>query len=227
MSTGPIGVDLDAPAPTLIEEAGRILRAGGLIVHPTDTIFGLAVDPRQAAGVERLRELKGRSADRPFILLIDGPGRALELTEDTPKYATDWMSTIWPAPLTLILKARPGIPGIAPDGSVALRWPAQPLTLALVAEAGGLMASTSANRAGEAPVANGAQAWQVFGAGPLGVDMVMVDWREKVASTPGIAGRTDPIPRLESTIIDCREARPRVVRVGSIGLDRLGLPPAC
>ena len=221
MSTGPIEVDLDEPDPGIVEEAGRILRAGGLIVHPTDTIFGLAVDPRQAAGVERLREMKGRPADRPFILLIDGPARVGDLTHDTPKYATDWMSTIWPAPLTLILKARPGIPGIAPDGSVALRWPAQPLTLALVAEAGGLMASTSANRAGEAPVANGAQAWQVFGAGPLGVDMVLIDSRE------GIAGRTGPIRRLESTIIDCREARPRVVRVGSIGLDRLGLPPAC
>lgn len=220
MSAGPINVDLAEPDPDVVAEAGRILRAGGLIVHPTDTIFGLAVDSHHAEGVERLRELKGRTADRPFILLIDEPGRVAELTHNTPNYAIDWISTIWPAPLTLILKALPGIPGRAADGSVALRWPAQPLTLALVAQVGGLMASTSANRAGQAPVADGVEAWQVFGAGAGGVDLVLVDSREAGAGT-------GPIPRLESTIIDCREDRPRVVRLGAVGRDQLGLPSAC
>jgi len=221
MSAGPIKVDLASPDPGLVEEAGRILRAGGLIVHPTDTIFGLAADPHHTEGVERLRQLKGRTADRPFLLLIDEPGRVEELTYDTPDYAILWISTVWPAPLTLILKARPDIPGRALDGSVALRWPDQPLTLALVAQVGGLMASTSANRSGQAPVADGAEAWEVFGGGAGGVDLVLVDRREASAGTTG------PIPRLESTIIDCREDRPRVVRVGAVGLHQLGLPSAC
>ncbi|MDZ4805261.1 MAG: L-threonylcarbamoyladenylate synthase [Candidatus Eisenbacteria bacterium] len=214
MSTGPIQVDLAEPDPVVVEEAGRILRLGGLIAHPSDTIFGLAADPSHPGAIERLRRLKGRTADRPFILLIDGPARVEDLSEETPNYAIAWISTIWPAPLTLVLKARPGTPGRAEDGSVALRWPAQPLTLALVGQVGGLLASTSANRAGEPPVADGAAAWRVFGTGPGGVDLILAD---------SSATNVGPIPRLESTIIDCRVDHPRVIRVGAIGLDRLGL----
>ncbi|TPW14272.1 MAG: tRNA threonylcarbamoyladenosine biosynthesis protein, partial [bacterium] len=135
----------------------------------------------------------------------------------TSPYAIDWMSTIWPGPLTLILKALPGTPGRSDDGSVGLRWPDQSLTRALIDEAGGLLASTSANRAGQPPVVDGAEAWRVFGTGPDGVDLVLADSRD------GATGFDGPIPRLESTIIDCRESAPRVVRVGAISLDRLGL----
>jgi tRNA threonylcarbamoyl adenosine modification protein (Sua5/YciO/YrdC/YwlC family) len=212
-SLGPIAVDVDAPDPALLARVGEILRGGGVVAHPSDTIFGLAAAAHSAAGLARLRALKGRSEDRPFIVLIDEPARVEGLTHSTPRYVIPWISRIWPAPLTLILKARPDAPGRAPDGSVALRCPAQALTRGMVREVAGVMASTSANRAGEPPALNATQALEVFGLRPDGVDLILADAGADPAAPAG----------LPSTIIDCRGAEPRVIRVGAVSLDRLGI----
>jgi len=225
MSTDPIAIDPERPDPDTLARIGELLRSGGVIAHPSDTIFGLAAAAHSPAGLERLRRLKGRGEDRPFILLIDEPARVEQLTHSTPRYVIPWISRIWPAPLTLILKARPDAPGRAPDGSVALRCPAQPFTRALVREVAGVMASTSANRVGEPPVANAAEALARFGIGPDGVDAVL-DGGARGDVFPGPA--TDPIrPGLASTIIDCRETVPRLVRVGAVSPESLGLSGAC
>jgi L-threonylcarbamoyladenylate synthase len=213
MLTDPIAIDPDRPDPDILARIGEILRSGGVIAHPSDTIFGLAAAAHSAAGLERLRLLKGRGEDRPFILLIDEPARVEQLTHSTPRYVIPWISRVWPAPLTLILKARPDAPGRALDGSVALRCPAQPFTRALVREVAGVMASTSANRAGEPPDRDAAEALARFGIGPDGVDAIL-------DAGPG----ADPIrPGIASTIIDCRETVPRLVRVGAVSAESLGL----
>ena len=219
VATDPISIDPDCPDPDILTMMGELLRSGEVIAHPTDTIFGLAAAAHSIAGLERLRRLKGREKDRPFILLIDEPARVEQLTHSTPRYVTPWISRVWPAPLTLILKARPDTPGRAPDGSVALRCPAQPLTRALVREVAGVMASTSANRTGEPPARDAAEALTRFGVGPDALAAVLADGR---ASAPG----TGPIAGVASTIIDCREATPRLVRAGAVPAESLGLSEA-
>jgi L-threonylcarbamoyladenylate synthase len=214
---GPFEVDVNAPDEDLIAEAGRRLRAGGIIAHPSDTVYGLAAAAHHPEALARLARLKGRPEERPFILLIDESGRVQQLAHSIPRYVIEWMSRIWPAPLTLILKGRPDVPGRAPDGSVALRCPAQPLTRKLVREAAGLLASTSANKTGEPVVAGAAAALALFGAGEGGLAMAVEGVAGQDSSTGGTAGSSLP-----STIVDCREDAPRLVRVGAVPLAALG-----
>lgn len=204
-------VNLDDPDPELVAEAGRRLRGGGLVAHPSDTVYGLAAAARHAGALENLRRLKGRTEDRPFIVLIDEPGRLDQLVHSVRRYVVPWISRLWPAPLTLIFHARPEAPGRAPDGSLAVRCPAQRLTNALIREVAGVMASTSANRAGEPPATGAAGAIASFGGGETGLAMA-ID-RLHPATGQSIA----------STIVDCRGEKPRLVRAGAVDAERLGL----
>lgn len=199
--------DLDRPDFAVVAEAGRLMRDGRIIAHPSDTIFGLAAAARHPDALERLRRLKGRAEDRPFIVLIDEPGRLDQLVHSVRRYAIPWISRLWPAPLTLIFHARPDAPGRAPDGSLAVRCPAQPLTRALVREVAGVMASTSANKAGEPPVTSAAASLALFGGGDDGLAMA-ID-----AATPSPPGA------IASTIVDCRGETPLMVRAGAVEIE--------
>jgi len=190
-------VDPDAPDPTIVAEAGRLLRAGGVIAHPSDTVWGLAAAARHPEAVERLRALKGAEAGRPFIVLIDEPVRIDSLIHSMPRYAVGLIAKHWPGPLTLIFNARPEAPCRSEDGSIALRCPGQPLTRGLVRECAGLMATTSANRTGSPVVTSGREAAEVFG-----------DAIGLVLDAPALA--------VASTIVDCRGAQARIVRQGKI-----------
>jgi L-threonylcarbamoyladenylate synthase len=208
----PRPADLDHPDPALIAEAGRLMRDGGIVAHPADTIYGLAAAARHPGALEHLRRLKGRADERPFIVLIDEPGRLEQLVHSVRRYAVPWISRLWPAPLTLIFPARPDAPGRAADGSLAVRCPAQPLTRALVREVAGVMASTSANRTGEPPVVSAAAAIALFGGGAEGLSLAIDPLDPK--GTGAVA----------STIVDCRGEAPVVVRAGAVAAERLGLP---
>jgi len=139
-------------ATTLAALAGS-LREGGVIAYPTDTAYGLGVDPSNRAAVERLFELKGRAADKPILLLVDSMAMARSLARPNPAFERV-AAAFWPGPITLVTWAGADLSaGItAGTGTVGLRWPDAPLPLEIVRTFGGPLTATSANRSGS-PIA--------------------------------------------------------------------------
>lgn len=137
-----------APVPGGAAEA---VRAGGLAIYPTDTLYGMGVDPRSPQGLERLLRVKGREAGKPVPLLLSGAERVSDWARSVPEGAMRLMARFWPGALTLVLPAAPGLlPGITGGGdTVGLRVPAHPAARALAEACGGAITGTSANRAGE------------------------------------------------------------------------------
>jgi len=134
------------PPPGVVES----LRAGGMLVFPTDTLYGLGVDPASEEALARLLAVKGREGGKPVPLLLDGPARASSLVRRIPAEASRLMERFWPGALTIVLPARPSLPAAITGGTgtVGLRVPGHPVPRALAAAAGGAITGTSANRAG-------------------------------------------------------------------------------
>ena len=140
------------------EEALRritaLLAADGVIAYPTDTLYGLGCDPGSGKALNRIYRVKGREHTKPLPLLLDEPWRLNSWCEDIPPSARRLMK-YWPAPLTLVMKVRSGLPPDLLRGGTELgfRVPAHTLCRAICAAAGGTLTSTSANRSGEQALA--------------------------------------------------------------------------
>ena len=141
------------PAPAvdarLIEQAADILRAGGVVAFPTETVYGLGADARNEAAVRRVFAIKGRPADHPLIVHLAAADWLDEWARFVPEEARRLARTFWPGPLTLVLARADDVLDAVTGGqdSVALRVPDHPLALALIRAAGALVAP-SANRFG-------------------------------------------------------------------------------
>lgn len=134
-----------------IEEAAQIIRAGGLVAVPTETVYGLAGNGLNEKAVSEIYEVKGRPAVKPLSLMVPDES-AMELyCEDVPPQAHALAKRFWPGPLTIVLKAKPEIPSIVLAGgtTVGLRCPDHPLTLSLLKSCGLPLAAPSANPSGE------------------------------------------------------------------------------
>lgn len=133
-----------------VAEAARLLRGGGLVAFPTETVYGLGARAADGHAVARIFEAKGRPSFNPLIVHVADPGEAEALAETGPE-ARALMEAFWPGPLALVLPLRAGAPvaDLVTAGlpTVALRAPAHPLAQALIAEAGPL-AAPSANPSG-------------------------------------------------------------------------------
>ena len=179
--------------------AADVIRAGGVVGLPTDTVYGLAVDPRNEAAVLRLFELKGRPADRPIALLAANAETAATIVQITPearRMAQRW----WPGALTLVLEPTEPLPawvGHLDTRSVGVRVPDHAELRALLAETGPL-AVTSANLSGTDPALGQRGAEAVFGAE---VDLYLP------GRCPGGSA---------STVVDCTTDPPVVLRPGPI-----------
>ena len=152
----------DDPAGRLAvaNQAGQLIRHGGLVVYPTDTVYGIGTDPMNPLSVQRLFEAKARPAEKAIVWLIDRLDRAAdicELTESTQRLA----AAFWPGALTLVL------PRLRPESTdlptQALRVPNHPAALAIIAAAGGAAATTSANRSGSPSARNAEEATDALG----------------------------------------------------------------
>ena len=127
-------------------DAADVLHAGGILLYPSDTVYGLACRAGRPDSVRRLAAIKGYGGGRPFIVLaLDiGMTRDLaEMDEDEEALAAE----CWPGPFTMVLRAGRSAPGwvCAPDGTIAVRVPADPLSRAILGEVGYPLVSTSAN----------------------------------------------------------------------------------
>lgn len=138
-----------APGADAIERAANLLRAGGVVAFPTETVYGLGADARNAAAVRRVYAIKGRPADHPLIVHLAAADWLDDWARAVPDAARALTRAYWPGPLTLVLPRRPGVLDVVTGGqdSVALRMPAHPIALALI-EAAGALVAPSANRFG-------------------------------------------------------------------------------
>jgi L-threonylcarbamoyladenylate synthase len=187
-----------------VRRAAEILRAGGLVAFPTETVYGLGADASSAAAMARLYLVKGRPADHPVIVHFDSLERALAFVREVPDEARMLAKTFWPGPLTLILKrsdqAKDFVTGGQP--SVGIRVPSHPIAQELLKAFGGGVAAPSANRFGHVSPTTAQHVRDDLGAD---VDLVL----EGGASEVGI----------ESTIVDVSGGGVVVLRPGRISLE--------
>jgi L-threonylcarbamoyladenylate synthase len=155
----PITLQVDPldPDPAVIREAAEMVREGLVVAYPTDTLYGLAVDPRNATAVRRLYELKGRPEASPLTLVaaeMTHVRAAGDLSADAERLAARW----WPGPLTIVVRARPILaPEMLAGGTTAgIRIPDHPVAVALARDAGFCVTATSANRSGATAAATAA-----------------------------------------------------------------------
>lgn len=188
----------DAVLPTV----EQVLAAQGVMALPTETYYGLAVRPTQEAALHRLVELKGRSPDKPILVLIGNRDQLTQLVESIPPAAAVLMELCWPGPLTIVFPAAPGLSDLltAGTGTIGIRLsPLPPLQRLL--ERTGPLTGTSANRSSEPPIDNADEVERTLGSA---LDVILDGGR-----TPG---------GLASTLIDARD-RPRLLRAGALPTD--------
>lgn len=134
-----------------IAEAAEMLKAGNTVAFPTETVYGLGADARNAEAVEAIFKAKGRPSDNPLIVHIADRAALGELVTEVPTLAAALMDAYWPGPLTVVLPLRAGVLSsrvTAGLDTVGVRMPDHPVALALLAEAGCPVAAPSANRSG-------------------------------------------------------------------------------
>lgn len=133
-----------------VEQAATLLKAGKLVAIPTETVYGLGADARNAIACQNIYEAKGRPTSNPLIVHIPHVDALKDWAIDIPETAFKLARAFWPGPLTLILKRHPSVPKIVTGGqdSIAIRIPNHPLTLELLKQFDGGIAAPSANRYG-------------------------------------------------------------------------------
>jgi tRNA threonylcarbamoyl adenosine modification protein (Sua5/YciO/YrdC/YwlC family) len=184
-----------------IDEAVQLLRQGEIVGVPTDTVYGLAVDPRLPSAAMALYDLKGRPEGRPMSLLVASATQARRIAM-LPEAAERAAATHWPGALTMVVRWRRPLPEWVGDherGTIGVRVPDHPVTLAVL-DAAGPLAVTSANRSGEPPALDHEEAEVIFGADIAGY--------LEGASPGGEA----------STVVDFTVEPPRLLREGPVAL---------
>lgn len=189
----------------IIEEAVEVLRDGGLVAYPTDTVYGLAALPTNDAAVEKLFAAKRRRPDQSTPLLIASPRDLMLVTDAVPQVAQNLIRDFWPGGLTIILRKSPSFHSRAITGdTVGVRVPDHVVPRELVRLLGSPITGTSANIAG--------------GPEPLTAD----DVREQLGDSVDFVidgGRT--VGGVPSTVVDCTMEPPRIVRAGAISREEL------
>jgi L-threonylcarbamoyladenylate synthase len=147
-----VKINSKAPEASLVTYAAEKIRAGEVLGIPTDTFYGLAVDPFNLHAVDRVYDIKTRSRHKPLSLLIESVDQAADVAWPVPEIFYLLARRFWPGPLTIIVKADPKLPlkVTANTGNVALRVPAADVPLAIIRSAGLPITATSANLHGEA-----------------------------------------------------------------------------
>ncbi len=189
-----------------IGQAAEVIRAGGLVGFPTETVYGLAADALDARAVARVFEVKERPLDNALILHLAESGDAAHYSRAVPQYAQGLMEAFWPGPLTIILPKAKSVPDIVSAGrdNVGMRVPDHTVARDLVRAAGRAVVGPSANLSGRPS--------------PMTAQDVMDELGDRIEAVldggPAELG-------MESTVLDLTRTPPAVLRPGSITLDQL------
>ena len=184
-----------------IDRAVAILRRGGLVAFPTETVYGLGADARNPAALAKLYAAKGRPASHPVIVHLADASQLAQWARELPPAAEKLAAKFWPGPLTLILRRAAGVSDAVTGGqdTVGLRIPSHPVAHALLAKFGGGVAAPSANRFGRVSATTAGHVRQEFGAS---VDLVLDGGAAEIG--------------IESTIVAVTGERPVLLRPGQL-----------
>ena len=206
METKVYQVDPASPDPSVLAEAGALLRSGSLVAFPTETVYGLganALDPEAVAGIF---QAKGRPQDNPLIIHLSDRSQLEDYVREVPATAVPLMEKFWPGPLTLIFPRSALVPDVVTGGldTVAVRVPAHPIARGLIAAAGVPLAAPSANVSGRpSPTEASHVVADLSGRIPLVLD-----------GGPANIG-------LESTVLSVVTSPPTLLRPGGITREQL------
>ena len=156
MKTKIISITRQIPEWDVVSLAANVIDGGGIVCLPTDTIYGFAASIYCRQAVERLRALKGRTPEEPFVVMVSDMGLVHELASGISARHRRLMETYWPGPLTIVFEASKHVPDYVtgPDSTIAIRIPNDPVAQSLLRACGMPLASPSANVRGKRPALN-------------------------------------------------------------------------
>ena len=206
MKTVVLKVDLAKPDEDSLRYAADVLKRGGLVAFPTETVYGLGALISKREAVKRIFEVKGRPLDNPLIVHVSSVSMFLELVESPPEEIVKLVERFWPGPLTVVWWKKPLVPDEVTAGlsKVAVRSPAHPVALKLIELSEEAIAAPSANKSGKPSPTRAEHVVSDL----CGLIDVIVD-----------AGET--IHGLESTIVDLTASPPRLLRPGALPIEEV------
>jgi L-threonylcarbamoyladenylate synthase len=189
-----------------IARAAAVIRAGGLVAFPTETVYGLGADALNEDAVRKIFLAKERPADDPLIVHIAHAQQLTQLARQIPQRAWDLAEKFWPGPLTLVLPKTDRVPPVTTGGldTVAVRAPAHPVAQKLLERSGVPIAAPSANRFGRPSPTTAQHVWEDLDGR---IDLI-------------VDGGPTPIG-VESTVLDLTQEPPMVLRPGGVTLEEL------
>lgn len=206
MKTNTIKVDSENVCPEELKDASNVIRLGGIVAFPTETVYGLGADALDSEASKKIYQAKGRPSDNPLIVHIAEFDEMLSIAKVVPKKAFQLAEAFWPGPLTMIVNKNDKVPYETTGGmdTVAVRMPAHPVARALIKESGRMLAAPSANTSGRPS--------------PTCAKHVLEDMDGKI---PMIIDGGEVEIGIESTIVDLTEEEPMVLRPGYITVEML------
>jgi L-threonylcarbamoyladenylate synthase len=201
VKTRTLVVNSTTPEPDAIRQAAEVLRRGGLIAFPTDTLYALGADALSAEAVERVLTVKGRSRGKPLSVLVPSVDAISALGVLLADSLRDALRTFWPGPLTVVVKAGERFPSVltSATGTIGLRIPAGAVSRALLAAWDGPIIGTSANKAGGPDPADAKTVQRAIGGQ---IDLILDGGRVSLG--------------VPSTVLDCTVAPARILREGAV-----------
>lgn len=189
-----------------IKEAGEVIKKGGLVAFPTETVYGLGANALNSSAVEKIFKAKGRPQDNPLIVHVCNFEGIAPLVKEIPPIAQKLMKKFWPGPMTIILMKADIIPDVTSAGlkSIGIRMPSNIIARKLIGYAKVPIAAPSANLSGKPS--------------PTDVERCIEDLKGKVEY---ILGGENSSVGVESTVIDCTQYPPCILRPGGITLEML------
>jgi L-threonylcarbamoyladenylate synthase len=189
--------------PESITQAARLLRDGGVAVFPTETVYGVGADIRNAEAVGRVFVLKNREPSQPLMAHCASLVQMLDYVAEVPEWVQPLISRFWPGPLAMIFRTTVRVPSVVAGGgcSIGIRMVGHPVARDLLEELGAPIAGTSANPHGEPATS------RFSAVNPSLLEQV------DVALDAGLCGRDVP-----STVLDVTQRPPRVIRVGAVAV---------
>lgn len=200
-------IDPENPSAEIINLAATVLRDGGIVVFPTETVYGIGASAQSCFGPHEIFDIKVRPLDKPLPWLVEDDDALLDKYGiDVPAYAHNLAKAFWPGALTLVVKASDVVSKDfrAEDGTVALRSPNNEVVMELIQASGGPIIATSANTSGA----------------PAPGDFADVEERIIAAADIALDGG-ETLHQQASTVVDCTGAQAVVLREGAIPADAI------
>jgi L-threonylcarbamoyladenylate synthase len=206
MKTKLLAIEADKPNLEILQEAVAIIKKGELVAFPTETVYGLGADAFNPKAVAKIFKAKNRPGDNPLIVHISDLSQLKDIVSTVPKSAKIFMKKFWPGPLSIVFHKHKNLPRKTTAGldTVVVRFPKHEVAKKLIELAGTPIAAPSANLSGRIS--------------PTRAEHVLADLNGKI---PMILDAGSIEYGLESTVVDCTEKKPIVLRPGSITLEML------